>query len=72
MEVLQKYKDLLPTLVLHSFTGTFEEAAAYLELENTYMAVSGMYLLSQNSVFRSVCVIIPSFFPLCIPRMLVA
>ncbi len=44
MEVLQKYRDLLPTLVLHSFIGSLEEATSYLQMDNTYIAVSGMIL----------------------------
>lgn len=42
IEILQKYKEMLPTLVLHSFIGTSEEASSYLQLDNLYIAVSGI------------------------------
>ncbi|XKL59962.1 hypothetical protein PGB90_000978 [Kerria lacca] len=48
IDLLTKYKDSLPTLVLHSFVGTFEEANSYLQLDNVYIAVSG-YLCKDNS-----------------------
>ena len=42
LSILNKFKGQLPTIVLHSFVGTSEEASAYLELDNTYIAVSGL------------------------------
>lgn len=44
IDLLTKYKDSLPTLVLHSFVGTFEEANSYLQLDNVYIAVSGIII----------------------------
>ena len=41
LSILTKHKSKLPTIVLHSFVGTFEEATAYLELDNVYIAISG-------------------------------
>lgn len=41
LNMLEKYKDDLPTVVLHSFVGSFEEANAYLQLDNVYIAISG-------------------------------
>ncbi|KAK7590299.1 hypothetical protein V9T40_001912 [Parthenolecanium corni] len=48
IEILKKYKEMLPTLVIHSFIGTSEEAASYLQLDNLYIAVSG-YICKDNS-----------------------
>ena len=41
LSILTKHKGQLPTIVLHSFVGTFEEATAYLELDNFYISMSG-------------------------------
>ena len=41
LSILNQFKGQLPTVVLHSFVGTFEEASAYLQFDNVYVAVSG-------------------------------
>lgn len=40
IEILEKYRDILPTIVIHSFTGTLEEAHKYIEM-GMYLGITG-------------------------------
>jgi TatD DNase family protein len=44
LDILKIYKDQLPAMVIHCFTGTSEQAHNYLQM-GMYLGMTGVYLL---------------------------
>jgi Tat protein secretion system quality control protein TatD with DNase activity len=49
INVLKKYQDKLPPAVLHCFTGTVDQAKAYLDL-GLYIGITGNYYLLPTQI----------------------